>query len=336
MSELTNPHDRFFKESLSREEVALDFMKNYLPADVLALLNLDSLELAKDTFVDKYLMEYYSDLLYKLDLKDDTRAAYIYILFEHKSYRETYIAFDLLRYMVRIWENVLKTKSEKKLPFIIPIVLYHGSRTWEIGRHLRGLFDAHEVFSPFIPDFRYILWDSSSYTDEEIKGEVMLRVSLLIMKHIFSKDLIAQLPNILRLLRELVKGRSGLEYIETVLKYVINTTSKSNVTFEDLHDVIREALPQAGGEIMPTIAEALIEQGVQKGIQQGMEQGMLKKAREAVYEILEARFNVVTLSIIESINAIDNLLFLKVLHKKSATVDSIDQFKQVMKELMDE
>jgi predicted transposase YdaD len=34
MSELTNPHDRFFKEVFSRPEAARDLLQNYLPEEV--------------------------------------------------------------------------------------------------------------------------------------------------------------------------------------------------------------------------------------------------------------------------------------------------------------
>ncbi|RMD98278.1 MAG: hypothetical protein D6814_07860, partial [Calditrichaeota bacterium] len=36
MQEITNPHDRFFKESFSRRETARDFLQNYLPAEIVA------------------------------------------------------------------------------------------------------------------------------------------------------------------------------------------------------------------------------------------------------------------------------------------------------------
>ena len=39
MPEITNPHDRFFKEVFARKEVAADFLRNYLPADVLACVD---------------------------------------------------------------------------------------------------------------------------------------------------------------------------------------------------------------------------------------------------------------------------------------------------------
>ena len=39
MAELSNPHDRFFKEVMSCPEVAQDFLVNYLSQDVVALLD---------------------------------------------------------------------------------------------------------------------------------------------------------------------------------------------------------------------------------------------------------------------------------------------------------
>lgn len=45
MAELTNPHDRFFKETFSRLDVARDFFAHYLPPPVAQSLNLDTLAL---------------------------------------------------------------------------------------------------------------------------------------------------------------------------------------------------------------------------------------------------------------------------------------------------
>ena len=39
MSDLSNPHDRFFKETFSRIEVARDLLANYLPPEVVAILD---------------------------------------------------------------------------------------------------------------------------------------------------------------------------------------------------------------------------------------------------------------------------------------------------------
>ena len=70
--------------------------------------------------------------------------------------------------------------------------------------------------------------------------------------------------------------------------------------------------------------------GIKKGIEQGMQQGILQKAREAVIEILEVRFEVVPGSIVKTINGIDEPSVLKMLLKKGATVGSLPEFKQVI------
>jgi len=120
---LTNPHDKFFKDLFTRQEAAQDFLQHYLPAEVAALLDLSTLEIGKDSFIDLDLQEHFSDLLYKVALHSG-QETYIYVLFEHKSYPEPLIAFQLLKYMVRIWEQALK-QEEALLP-VLPLVVYHG------------------------------------------------------------------------------------------------------------------------------------------------------------------------------------------------------------------
>ena len=269
MEEIANPHDKFFKESLSREDVARDFARHYLPSEVVSLLDIDSLEVSKDTFVDKSLGAYYSDLLYGFDLKGGG-SAFVYLLFEHKSYSEPLVAFHLLRYMVRIWERWLQRGEGRPLPVIIPMVVYHGRGRWKIGLGFEDLFECGDVLRDKVPKFAYLLCDLTRFSDDEIKGMVRLRVALLLLKHIFSQDLPERLPGILGLLRSLASKRSGLEYLETVLSYVASGSDK--ITEEEIEESLKEALDESGGEIMPTLAEKWVEQGMQQGLQQGMQQ----------------------------------------------------------------
>jgi len=321
MTEISNPHDKFFKEVFTRKASTEEFLRHYLPENVVGLLDLDSLEYTKDTFVDRHLKEYFSDLLLKLYLKDGS-PGYVYILFEHKSYQEPLIAFHILRYMVKIWEK----KNEPGFPVIIPIALYHGKTRWRVGLNFRDLFDSPEEIASYIPDFQYLLWDASGYSDEEIKGGAVLRVALLVLKYIFREDLREHLPGILSLLRNLSEKRTSIEYIETILKYIVNAASTENIDREDMKAAVDEALSHRGGEIMPTIADSLRQEGIQQGIQQS--------AREAVIDILEVHFDVVPGSIDKTINGIDDPSILKMLLKKAATVDSLDGFKRVMERVM--
>ena len=64
MADIANPHDKFFKEVLSRLEVARDFILYYLPSDIVGLFDVESLEIRKDSFIDKELKEHFSDILF--------------------------------------------------------------------------------------------------------------------------------------------------------------------------------------------------------------------------------------------------------------------------------
>jgi len=131
--DIHNPHDRLFHQVWSQLEIGRDFLYHYLPAAVRDLLDLDSLELVKGSFVEKALRQHRTDLLYRVLLKDDEAAAYVYVLLEHKRAPERLTAFQLLRYIVRIWDRHQHRHPAQDLPPIVPLVVCHGDRPWPYG-----------------------------------------------------------------------------------------------------------------------------------------------------------------------------------------------------------
>ena len=74
---INSPHDKIFKQALSELKVAKEFFKNYLPSKVLKKINLDSLILCKETYIDEKLREHMSDILYKVQLNNN-KIGYFY------------------------------------------------------------------------------------------------------------------------------------------------------------------------------------------------------------------------------------------------------------------
>ena len=79
-----NIHDKFFRETFAEPVMAAEFLRHYLPPDLAAALDLDRLEVLKESFVDEEFKEHFSDLLCRVPLKTGS-AVFIYILIEHKS-----------------------------------------------------------------------------------------------------------------------------------------------------------------------------------------------------------------------------------------------------------
>ncbi len=333
MSELSNPHDHFFRQVLARPEAARDLLLNYLPSEVVAWLDLSSLDLRKDSFVDGNLREHFSDMLYQVKLKDE-RAAYVYVLLEHKSYPDKLVAFQLLRYLVRIWEQALK-EGESSLVPIIPLVVYHGKAAWSAGLDFDSLFGGPEELKPYWPAFQYELCDLTAYSDEEIRGQVILRTGLLLMKHIFQDDLEERLPEILVLLRDLGEQRSGLEYLETILRYVAQGTDR--VTEKGLQETVEGVLAAEGGEAMRTLAEKWLEQGREQGLKQGMEQGLQQGMQQGLREGLlsgielglELKFGSAGVHLLPEIYKIEDMDVLRAIREGLKHVDTPEELRRI-------
>lgn len=287
--DLNDPHDSFFREAFSRREVAEGFLRSYLPPALVAGIDWASLEIAKDSFVEKALKNHFSDLLYRA--RHGGRDLKIYLLLEHKSHPDTWVALQLLRYQVRIWELHRKQKPGEPLPPIVPLVLYHGRRRWGTPDNFSALFGAlDEALEPYVPTFSYELCDLALPEPEEIRGTVVSRLVLLALKHIFDPEPKQTLADILPLAREILNRETALEMLEVLLRYYVQTTQ----VLEE--DDIRELIAQAskGDDTMPTFIDRYIEQGRQQGLfagkelgrEEGREEGRRKGRQEGQAELL--------------------------------------------------
>ena len=330
MQQVSNPHDRFFRRVVSQPEAAHDFIRYYLPPDVVSLLDLDTLETTQDSFVDAELRQHFADLLYKVRLLDGS-LSYIYVLFEHKSYPDHQVAFQMLRYMVRIWERNLQQHGSL-LP-IMPVVVYHGTAEWRVGLDLSSLFHTPPELEPYTPNYQFWLCDLSRYSDDEIKGAVLLQMTLLALKYALRPDLRDRLNAILALGVELSHKQSGLEYFATLLRYLVQASDR--ITENDLQDALEEALPGKGEQVMTTIAEQWLEQGIQRGLKQGlargMEQGQQLGIREGLLTgievALEIRFGDQGLRLLPEIAQIQDVNVLRTVHRGIAHTKTIDDLR---------
>lgn len=68
MSDVGSHHDRYFRETFSRAEAARELVGSYLPPDVVGCLDLETLEVTGDSFVDGELRLHGSDLVCRVAL----------------------------------------------------------------------------------------------------------------------------------------------------------------------------------------------------------------------------------------------------------------------------
>jgi len=278
---IAKAHDHFFRKMMSDTEVACDFFKAHLPKEVLAVTDLASLELQSSSYIDDMRNESIADMLFKTIV--DGHKAYLYLLVDHQSRPDELMPFRLLKYLCNVIDQDLKETDSKRIPLILPIVVYHGKQPWNYSNAINDLVDAPRklVDTYFLKPFT--LLDLNKIDDAELRRNTWAAVMELTMKHIFARDMLPSLKEIIPLIRDLGQ-LDGKILAEVVLTYILD---RGEVSDKDAFiDLVKTNLsPDIGEKIMSTFAEHFRDEWMQQGLEQGLEQGVQQGMQKAMEQI---------------------------------------------------
>ena len=232
--------------------------------------------------MDETLREDLSDLVFEVRLATGGQALVV-LLFEHKSAPDSMTSFQVLRYIVGICDQ--RRRNGEPLCCVIPIVLYHGERPWNVARNLRELIDVPDALREYIPAFHLPLVDLSQCSDEELRQESLFFAHMMLLKYMLRSELPERLPEILGLLRVLLSSQTGFESFEAILRYLATGTDR--ISRDHLQAVVRDLLQTDEESIMPTIAEQWIQEGFDKGFEKGIEQGIERGIGQGIEQGIE-------------------------------------------------
>ena len=176
-----------------------------------------------------------------------------------------------MKNMTHIWEaHIEKHRDTRKLPPIIPLLIYHGESPWKVDTNFISMFDLPETLKKYIPSFDFELYDVSHMPDEKIRGDLELRIVLMTFKYIFHPKILSRLKQIFQMFREFSDKTKFNENLESLLVYL--GSNIKNVKFDQLQGSVNEALEE-GGAIMSTIFQEVKEIGIKEGKEIGVKEG---------------------------------------------------------------
>ncbi len=280
---LTNTHDKFFKELFSKKEQAREFIEKTFPEVIVKKLDLNTLELDKTEYVSNKLKSNYSDIVYSC--RYGKSAIKLALLFEHKSQPEDYVHFQVLRYMLGIWETQLK--QGQSLTAIVPLIFYHGKRRWR-RRAFRDYFgEIDESISRYQPMFEYELVDLSVFSEEEIKRlykNLELRMSLLLLKNIFGEKFQEKIRIIFEGIDEFLRTQEGEKFFEKASIYIFYNTQ---INIKTMEEELKQISSEASGKFSST-AMRLLSQARKEGRREGHREGRKEGRREGLHQGIDA------------------------------------------------
>ena len=199
------------------------------------------------------------------------------------------------------------------------MVVYHGREKYNISLNFSSLLAKEKVLKEYIPDFKYLLYDFSKYSHNEIIGSVQSRLFLKIIQNIFKDDFEKELEEIFSLFRELNNTDTVLEYFETAMRYIINVRE---ISIQNLKNKVNKTIPERSGDLM-SLGEKLRKEG--------KKEGKLENLRETISIQLINKLNLNKLP--DNINKKINSASIEKLEKIRDNIFEIDSLDEIKKYL---
>lgn len=259
-----NPHDSLFKATFTDRIIAADYIRNFLPPDLVQHLDLDSLLLEPGSYITPELEPFYSDIVYQCMY--GKRKVMLTLLFEHKSSPPRFPHVQLLRYMIEAWEQSAKNKGSLRV--IIPIIVYHGKRKWHIRPFHSYFGKLGNPLLAFIPEFDYHLTDLREWSDEALLNlEAGLLINtFLLFKHYGEEAYIRSSIRTLFIHAEnYLKDENQRNQILSFFVYLWTTTNMKDNQFIKLIDQLPTDIKK---ETMTTY-EQILQRGEKRGKKEG-------------------------------------------------------------------
>ncbi|MBL4850205.1 MAG: Rpn family recombination-promoting nuclease/putative transposase, partial [Planctomycetes bacterium] len=176
-----------------------------------------------------------------------------------------------------------ETRPEK-LPPILPIVVYHGERTWNAPQAFEDLVDLPAPLAGakhLVPSFRFVLDDLTQHSDAELRARqapTFAAVTWIFFRHAYDPDRgVGVWRDCADLIGELANNLP--EQSGPLLQLVSYSLLQNLGTPDELREELRRVGGPEAEEVAVTAGEQLMEQGRAQGRLEGERRFLLRGLR---------------------------------------------------------
>jgi predicted transposase/invertase (TIGR01784 family) len=289
------PHDRLVQYVFGDPAHAASLLRAVLPAAVAQRIEWGSFRRENASYTNEQLEGREGDLLFSALV--GARRAFFYVMFEHQSRVDRFMAARVHMYTSRIWEEFRRSHAQSAmLPAVLPIVLFHDTGPWNAPTDVKDLLDldadSARAMAPYLPRHRFLLVDLDGMQDEarrRLALTALVRLALVLMRDTRKlgwAELRGRLGGWREAFMEVLRAPGGVAAASALMHYILSTSPASQ---DEVRDFALELGPAAEEAVM-TAGEQLIQEGMARGIVQGEAMGIAKGKAESVLRILDRRY----------------------------------------------
>ena len=323
------PHDKGYKKSLSRPGEFLHFLRKYVRAGWMMDLKESDICLCDKEMLERDYEGKEADLIYKVNMPDG-KEAFIFLLQELQSYVDYTMIFRILVYVVNTLvkyfldvEKKVRERAGFRLPAMVPIVFYNGAESWNAVTSLRDYQNSGDVFGSYILNLEYYLVNLADIEEEYILSTNTVLDNIMYCDK-FRKKL--ELAGAIRTAYGRVQGLEPQEREEfrNWVKYILLSVCGNKEA------VVEEILSWAGnGE-----DDIVFKYNIIRAFEDERAEGKAEGKAEDILDLLE-EFGQVPTGLREKICDQKDMETLRSWHKLAARVHTIEEFDQYICENTD-
>lgn len=288
----TSPHDTLFRHAFGQVQNAAGLLKVLLPAQLVAAVDWESLTQHEGSNIDERMRELESDLVFSARVTG--REVLFYFLVEHQSSPDRFMVFRLWQYMTRVWEKWRRDHpGARRLPRLVPIVVYHGERSWSAPRSLAALLEDEPAFegelAPLVPQLTYILDDLTVLGPEELRARALPAFASLVLwalRNAAERSFVQTVGVFRDLFDDVYASTHGAEALGAIFRYL------SIVTGEDEKHIVDGVLAQLSPPVREE-AMSLYDRLIQQGKAEGKAEGEASGRAKLLLKLLQLKFGAV-------------------------------------------
>jgi predicted transposase/invertase (TIGR01784 family) len=290
-----NPRaDSLYKQLFAHPEIVRDLVAGFLAADWARDLTVQALERVNASYASDRGKARHDDVVWRAHIGGEW--VYVYILLEFQARPDKWMALRMQVYVGLLYQDLVaqhKLSKHRKLPPVLPIVLYHGRSPWRAPTTLASLMlPAPWGLERFQPGQQYLLIDQHHGTVRadvvsllfrllDATTELALREALdLLAERIRDHDMDAVRDSLTRWIQFTLRDAA----VETSmdLEEAFTMKMRRKFSYDEMFDPGMFERPIAKAR-EKAIVEGL-QQGREEGLQQGLQEGMQQGRNEGLCE----------------------------------------------------
>ena len=264
---MSQDDDASYKLLFSAPELVRDLVMGFIPDEWLHGLDYDTLERRPGSYVTDDFRHRADDVVWRV--KVDGEWIYLYIVIEFQSTVDAFIAVRMMVYVGLLYQDLIRQGEVlpgKRLPPVLPIVLYNGDDKWTAATDIADLIPkAPGLVAGYMPQLKYLLIDENAYAEADLAPLKNLVAAVIRFEHpVNSQALVGLIDS----LNDWLDGKPELKRTFAIwIRAVLLRHSRYSLVLPKVNDL--KELKMSLTDRLDSWAKEHEEKGLEKGMEKG-------------------------------------------------------------------